>query len=161
MGVTWPAFVRSWAAPGLSWVRLGRLLGASWHSWLSLGCSVKLQGRISAPRIVPVLFFKRFGDVPDLVLRAFQSSCDVLFATPRISSHNAFKNAVTTLCYLLRLFVSPLQRGGKCAAHGIEAFASHGRLLSSVCPPLPHTLLQETPRCLASPRGASQFNWMS
>ena len=39
------------------------------------------------------------------------------FAIPRISSHNALKKAVPTLWHLLRLFVSPLQRGGTCAAH--------------------------------------------
>ena len=43
------------------------------------------------------------------------------FATPRISSHNALKDAVPTLWHLLWLFVSPLQRGGTCAAHGINA----------------------------------------
>ena len=41
------------------------------------------------------------------------------FATPRISSHNALKDAVPALWYLLRLFVSPLQRAGTCEAHGI------------------------------------------
>ena len=100
---------------------LGGFLGVSWavleRSWLSLGCCVELQGRMLAPRTVPGLDFRGFGDVPDWVLRDFQNSFDVLFATPRISSHNAFKNAMPTLCHLLRLFVSPLQRGGTCAAH--------------------------------------------
>ena len=127
-GGFWEGLALSWASLGRLLFALGQLLaslgcflGVSWallgRSWLSLGCSVELQGRILAPRIVPGLVFKGFGDVPDLVLRAFHGSFDVLFATPRISSHNAFKNAVTTLCYLLRLFVSPLQRGGTCAAH--------------------------------------------
>ena len=39
------------------------------------------------------------------------------FATPRISSHNALKDAVPALWHLLRLFVSPLQRAGTCEAH--------------------------------------------
>ena len=43
LSVTWPAFVRSWAAPGLSWVLLKRLWGTSWAllavSWLFQGAS--------------------------------------------------------------------------------------------------------------------------
>ena len=78
---------------------------------------MELPGRILAPRIVPGLDLKGFGDVPDCVLKGFQNSCEMIFATPRILSHNAFKNAVPTLGHLLWLFVSPLQRGGTCAAH--------------------------------------------
>ena len=100
---------------------LGHFLGVSWallgRSWLSLGCSVELHGCISVPRTVPGLDFKGFGDVSDRVLRDFQSSFDVAFATPRISSHNALKDAVPALWHLLRLFVSPLQRAGTCEAH--------------------------------------------
>ena len=48
---------------------LGHFLGVSWallgRSWLSLGCSVELHGCISAPRTVPGLDFKGFGDVSD------------------------------------------------------------------------------------------------
>ena len=48
---------------------LGRFLGVSCpllgRSWLSLGCSVELQGCILAPRTVPGLDFKGFGDAPD------------------------------------------------------------------------------------------------
>ena len=70
---------------------LGHFLGVSWallgRSWLSLGCSVELQGRIWASRTVPNLDFRGFVDVPDWVLKGSQSSLDVLFATPRISSH--------------------------------------------------------------------------
>ena len=44
LSVTWPAFVRSWAAPGLSWVLLRRLWGTSWAllavSWLFREASV-------------------------------------------------------------------------------------------------------------------------
>ena len=50
-------------------------------------------------------------------MKDFQSSFDVAFATPRISSHNALKDAVPALWHLLRLFVSPLQRAGTCEAH--------------------------------------------
>ena len=39
------------------------------------------------------------------------------FAMSRISSHNAFIHTTPTLCHLLWLFVSPLQRGSTCAAH--------------------------------------------
>ena len=70
---------------------LGHFLGVSWallgRSWLPLGCSVELHGCIWVPWAVPGLDFKGFGDVPDWVLRDFQSSFDVLLATPRISSH--------------------------------------------------------------------------
>ena len=108
---------------------LGRFLGVSWallgRSWLPLGCSVELHGCIWVPWAVPGLDFKGFGDVPDSVLRGSRNSFDVHFATPRISSHNALKKAVPTLWHLLRLFVSPLQRGGTCAAHGIETTMSH------------------------------------
>ena len=62
-------------------------------------------------------------------MRGFQGSFDVLVATPRISSHNACINAVTTLCHLLRLFVSPLQRGGTCAAHGVAPWRPQGLIL--------------------------------
>ena len=48
---------------------LGRFLGVSLpllgRSWLPLGCSVELQGRILSPRSVPGLDFKGFGDIPD------------------------------------------------------------------------------------------------
>ena len=43
---------------GVSWAFLGR-------SRLSLGRSVELHGCISAPRTVPGLDFKGFGDVSD------------------------------------------------------------------------------------------------
>ena len=48
---------------------LGRFLGVPWallrRSWLPHGCSVELQGCILAPRTVPGLDFRGFGDVPD------------------------------------------------------------------------------------------------
>ena len=54
-GVTWPAFVRSWAAPGLSWVLLGRLLNTSWAllavSWLLWGDSAPHFGAQDRPRL--------------------------------------------------------------------------------------------------------------
>ena len=62
LGVSWPAFARSWAAPGLSWVLLGCVVG---RSSLSIGCAVELQGRILAPRNDPGFDFKGFGAVPD------------------------------------------------------------------------------------------------
>ena len=49
-------------------------------------------------------------------------------------------------------------RLGRIWAFKIKAFASHGHFLNTLgVPLLPHTLPQELPRCLASPRGASQY----
>ena len=72
LSVTWPAFVRSWAAPGLSWVLLGRLLGTSWAllavSWLLCGASGPDVGSLDRPRPRflrgsgrPRLSFERFS----------------------------------------------------------------------------------------------------
>ena len=140
----WKGLVLSWASLGRLLFALGQLLaslgcflGVSWallgRSWLSLGCSVELQGRILAPRIVPGLVFKGFGDVPDLVLRGFHGSFDMLFATPRISSHNAFKNAVTTLCVHKRSAFFP-SGAAVCAQH-MESTAplSVPRRVRSIC----------------------------
>ena len=100
--LSWGAFFEglalSWASLGRLWFALGRLLASlgcfldvSWallgRSWLFLGCCVELQGRMLAPRTVPGFDFRGFGAVTDWVWRGFQSSFDVLFATPRISSH--------------------------------------------------------------------------
>ena len=89
--LSWPSFGQPLLALGRLLASLGCFLGVSWallgRSWLSLGSSVELQGHILAPRIVPGLDFRGFGDVPDWVLRDFQNSFDVLFATPRISPH--------------------------------------------------------------------------
>ena len=89
-------------------ISLGCLLAALWS------CTAAF--RFPGPSQASIL--KGLGRLR-LSFERLASSFDVTFATPRISSHNAFKNAVTTLCHLLRLFVSPLQRGGTCAAHGI------------------------------------------
>ena len=77
---SWGGFWEGLALSGASLGRLlfalgrllasvGRFLGVSWallgRSWLSLGCSVELHGCISAPRTVPGLDFKGFGDVSD------------------------------------------------------------------------------------------------
>ena len=72
----WEGLALSWASLGRLLFALGRLLaslgcflGVSWallgRSWLSLGCCVELQGRMLAPRTVPGLDFRGFGDVPD------------------------------------------------------------------------------------------------
>ena len=128
MALSWVSLGQLLFALGRLLTSLGFFLNVSWallgRSWLSLGCSVELQGRIWAPSTVPGLDFGGFGNVPDWVLKGSQSSLAVLFATPRLSSHNALKNAMTTLGHLLRLFVSPLQRGGTCEAHGIQSFGS-------------------------------------
>ena len=91
LALSWASLGRLLFALGRLLASLGCFLGVSWallgRSWLSLGCCVELQGRMLAPRTVPGLDFRGFGDVPDWVLRDFQSSFDVLFATPRISPH--------------------------------------------------------------------------
>ena len=69
---------------GVPWALLGR-------SWLSLGWPMGLQGCILGPRTAPGLDFGGPGDVPDCVLRDFPGAFDVLFATPRFASHNAFQ----------------------------------------------------------------------
>ena len=91
LALSWASLGRLLFALGRLLASLGCFLGVSWallgRSWLFLGCCVELQGRMLDPRTVPGLDFRRFGNAPDWVLRGFQSSFDVLFATPRISSH--------------------------------------------------------------------------
>ena len=81
-GGFWKGLALSWASLGQLLSTLGRLLaylgcflGVSWallgRSWLSLGRAGELQGHILAPRSVPSLDFKGFGDVLDWVLMGF------------------------------------------------------------------------------------------
>ena len=79
----WEGLAPSWASLGkllcaLGWLQasLGCFLVVSWallgRSWLSLGCSGELQGRILVPRSVAGLDFKGFGKIPDWVLMGFR-----------------------------------------------------------------------------------------
>ena len=85
-GVTWPPFVRYWAAPGLSSVLLGRLLDTPWTlwtgSWLLCGTS---EPHFGSRRPSQALILEGLGTSPIEFWRAFQSSFDVIFATPRVS----------------------------------------------------------------------------
>ena len=44
LGITWPAFVRSWAAPGLFWMPLRRLLALPWKPPLLILGTVSHKG---------------------------------------------------------------------------------------------------------------------
>ena len=57
----------------------------------------------------------------------------------------------------LLLFITILQHGGTCAAHGIKAFASHGHFLNTLGVPCCLTLRYKNPRA-ASLRLAERHN---
>ena len=88
---------------------LGRFLDASWArlrlSWVSLGRSVAPLGCILASRDGRSLDFERFWDLPGWVVEYSRGMFCILSSKLRISLHNDFVDAVTTLLYLLELFL--------------------------------------------------------
>ena len=72
-----------------SWTPLAHLLGVIFVTFDFFFAFWVAPGRISG--------------CSGTILKGFQSSFDVNFPTPRISSHNALKDAVSTLWHLLRV----------------------------------------------------------
>ena len=112
-GASWAALGRSWGALGRSWPPLGRILGTSLvllgPSWLPTAAQDGLGLDFSS---IWVGFWLHLG-ASRLV---FGKNFDILppdLHGARISAGNPYRNS-------LRLFFLPLQRGGTCAAHGIE-----------------------------------------
>ena len=68
LGVTWPAFGNSWAAPGLSWTPLKPFLDALGRLLVALG---HFLGAFCLPGPPRASIYKRFQDVRGLVWEGF------------------------------------------------------------------------------------------
>ena len=110
LDLSWAPLGRSWGSLGRSWGALRALLGHSWdalgRSWGALGPILALlwsilgaPGRIPGPLCPPVRHAHQFSAV---FLNDFRM---IFLLEPRSCNHP--------------LSISPLLRGGLCAAHGI------------------------------------------